>query len=94
MMNTEQPKQPSNATYTLEDIIARKQAKRKEILQSEENVQTLAQDLFAPNESKNKLDGLMQHVNMGIAAYDGIMTGIKILRRVRGFFDRKKHTRN
>ena len=94
MMNTEQPKQPSNVTYTLEDIIARKQAKRKEILQSKENMQTLAQDLFAPNESKNKLDGLMQHVNMGIAAYDGIMTGIKILRRVRGFFDRKKHTRN
>ena len=94
MMNTEQPKQPSNATYTLEDIIARKQAKRKEILQSKENMQTLAQDLFAPNESKNKLDGLMQHVNMGIAAYDGIMTGIKILRRVRGFFDRKRRTRN
>ena len=94
MMNTEQPKQPSNVTYTLEDIIARKQAKRKEILQSKEYLQTLAQDLFAPNESKNKLDGLMQHVNMGIAAYDGIMTGIKILRRIRGFFDRKRHTRN
>ncbi len=93
-MNTDQQKQPSNVTYTLEDIIARKQAKRKEILQSKENIQTLAQDLFAPNESKNKLDGLMQHVNMGIAAYDGIMTGIKILRRVRGFFDRKRRTRN
>lgn len=94
MMNTEQPKQPSNVTYTLEDIIARKQAKRKEILESKERLQTLAQDLFAPNESKNKLDGLMQHVNMGIAAYDGIMTGIKILRRIRGFFDRKRRTRN
>ena len=93
-MNTDQQKQPSNVTYTLEDIIARKQAKRKEILQSKENIQTLAQDLFAPNESKNKLDGLMQHVNMGIAAYDGIMTGLKILRRVRGFFDRKRRTRN
>lgn len=94
MMNTEQPKQPSNVTYTLENIIARKQAKRKEILESKECLQALAQDLFAPNESKNKLDGLMQHVNMGIAAYDGIMTGIKILRRVRGFFDRKRRTRN
>ena len=93
-MNTEQPKQTTNVTYTLEDIISRKQAKRKEILQSKESMQTLAQDLFAPNESKNKLDGLMQHVNMGIAAYDGIMTGIKILHRVRGFFDRKKRTRN
>ncbi len=91
MMNT---KQPSNVTYTLEDIIARKQAKRKEILESKEYLQTLAQNLFAPNESKNKLDGLMQHVNMGIAAYDGIMTGIKILRRVRGFFDRKRRTHN
>lgn len=93
-MNTEQPKQTTNVTYTLEDIIARKQAKRKEILESKEYLQTLAQNLFAPNESKNKLDGLMQHVNMGIAAYDGIMTGIKILRRVRGFFDRKRRTRN
>ena len=93
MMNTEQPKQ-TNIKYKKKKIIARKQAKRKEILQSKECLQTLAQDLFAPNESKNKLDGLMQHVNMGIAAYDGIMTGIKILRRIRGFFDRKRRTRN
>lgn len=31
----------------------------------------------------------MQQINMSIAAYDGLMTGIKILRRVRGFFGGK-----
>lgn len=33
---------------------------------------------------------MMQHVNMGIAAYDGVMTGIKVLRRIRTFFGSKK----
>ena len=37
----------------------------------------------------NRIDSLMQQINMGIAAYDGLMTGIKILRRVRGFFGGK-----
>lgn len=36
------------------------------------------------------MDNMMQHINAGIAAYDGLMTGLKILRRVRGFFSRNK----
>lgn len=93
-MSTERQDQSADTTYTLEKIIERKQAKAKEIRQSKERIQDLTQDLFAPRQSKNKIDGLMQHVNMGIAAYDGIMTGIKVLRRIRGFFEKKKHERN
>lgn len=32
----------------------------------------------------------MQHVNTGIAVYDGVMTGIKIMRKVRSYFTKKK----
>ena len=93
-MNTEQKQQSANSTYTLENIIERKQAKKIEIQKSKEQIQILTQDLFAPRQSKNKIDGFMQHVNMGIAAYDGIMTGMKILRRIRGFFNKNRYTTN
>ena len=60
--------------------------KKAELLQSKERMQQLARQLFAPQESKTKFEGMMQHINTGIAAYDGIMTGMKILRRIRTFF--------
>ena len=33
---------------------------------------------------------LMNSVNSGIAVFDGVMTGLRIMRRVRGLFRRKK----
>lgn len=79
--------------YTLEMIRQQRIDKKKEILQSKEQMLHLAHQLFAPPQSKNKFEGMMQHVNMGIAAYDGLMTGIKVLRRVRAFFGRGKRKR-
>ena len=76
--------------YTLEMIRQQRIDKKKEILQSKEQMLHLAHQLFAPPQSKNKFEGMMQHVNMGIAAYDGLMTGIKVLRRVRAFFGRRQ----
>lgn len=83
-MNTQQP------YYTLDTIRQQRLNKKQEVLQSKERMQHLAHQLFAPQESKNKFEGMMQHINMGIAAYDGVMTGVKILRRVRYFFGDKK----
>lgn len=80
-------------SYTIESIRERRLAKREELKQSKDRMQNLSQQLFAPQQGKNKIDSLMQQVNMGIAAYDGLMTGIKILRRVRGFFGDKKKKR-
>lgn len=76
--------------YTLETIAELRQGKKAELEASKELIQDLSRELFAPQESKNKFDQLMQQVNAGIAAYDGLMTGIKIFRRIRGFFNRKK----
>lgn len=80
-------------SHTIESIRERRLAKREELKQSKDRMQNLSQQLFAPQQGKNKIDSLMQQVNMGIAAYDGLMTGIKILRRVRGFFGDKKKKR-
>lgn len=87
-MNTEQ-----QVSYSIEGIRERRLAKREELKLSKERMQDLTQQLFAPQQGKNKIDSLMQQVNMGIAAYDGLMTGIKVLRRVRSFFGGKKKKR-
>ena len=80
-MKTEQP-----ITYSIESIRERRLAKQEELKLSKDRMHNLSQQLFAPQQGQNKIDSLMQQINMGIAAYDGLMTGIKILRRVRGFF--------
>ena len=76
--------------YSIELINQQKKKKREEIRASKKRMQELTQQLFSPTQSDNKIDNFMQHVNMGIAAYDGIMTGVKILRRVQHFFNKKK----
>ena len=80
----EQNNIPQPPYYSVESIAQRRAEKKEEILQN------LTQELFAPQKSKNQMDNMMQHINAGIAAYDGLMTGLKILRRVRGFFSRNK----
>lgn len=72
--------------YTIETIRQQRLDKKAKILQSKQQMYHLTHQLFNPPQSKNKFEGMMQHVNMGIAAYDGLMTGIKILRRIRTFF--------
>lgn len=76
-------------TYTIEEINRLREEKKNEVRQSKERLIQLGQQLFAPHESKGKLDNLMQQVNMGIAAYDGVMTGIKVLRRIRSYFKKR-----
>ena len=86
----EQNNIPQPPYYSVESIAQRRAEKKEEILRSKARIQNLTQELFATQKSKNQMDNMMQHINAGIAAYDGLMTGLKILRRVRGFFSRNK----
>ena len=86
----EQNNIPQPPYYSVESIAQRRAEKKEEILRSKARIQNLTQELVAPQKSKNQMDNMMQHINAGIAAYDGLMTGLKILRRVRGFFSRNK----
>lgn len=81
-------KTPTN--YSVEIISQLRAQKRQELRDSKARIQRLTESLFAPQQSKNKMENIMQHVNAGIAAYDGLRTGIMIFQRIRHFFNRKK----
>ena len=87
-MNEIQNIQPQR--YTIEAISRMRLRKKRELKASKERIQELTQELFSPRQSKNKMENLMQHVNAGIAAWDGVRTGLMILKRMRAFFRKKK----
>lgn len=75
---------------TLEVIAQRKAEKLAEVQQAQKEMRQTLRSLFAPVEQKGGVEGIMQHINTGIAVYDGVRTGIKIMQRIRSFFQRKK----
>ncbi|MDN0070911.1 hypothetical protein QVN97_02665 [Bacteroides caecigallinarum] len=77
--------------YSIQIISDRKNSKKAELRASKERIQELTQNLFSPPETKSKMDLMMHHFNTGMAAYDGIMTGVKIYRRIKEIFSGKKH---
>lgn len=84
----DETKTPIN--YSVEIISQLRVQKKQELRDSKERIQRLTENLFAPQQSKNKMENIMQHVNAGIAAYDGLRTGIMIFQRIHRFFNRKK----
>ena len=71
---------------TLEVIAQRKAEKLEEVQQAKKEMVQTIHELFAPVEHKGGVEGIMQHINTGIAVYDGVRTGIKIMQRIRGYF--------
>ena len=83
--NTSQP-----AVITLEMIAQLKKEKLNEIQQSRQNMSQTIHELFAPVEQQGSVEGIMHHVHTGMAVFDGVRTGIKIMRKIRGYFRKKK----
>ena len=77
--------------YSIQIISDRKNSKKAELRASKERIHELTQNLFSPPETKSKMELMMHHFNTGMAAYDGIMTGVKIYRRIKEIFSGKKH---
>ncbi len=80
----------SKEKITLEAIAALKKEKREEIRIVKENMNCIMSDLLEPSESKSGMEGIMQNISTGMVIYDGVMTGIKIIKRVRSFFVKSK----
>ena len=77
------------SAITLEDIALRKAELQKNIQEKKENIKELSRELFAPFEpATNKANAMMRAFNTGMAIYDGAMTGVKIVRRIRKLFRR------
>lgn len=80
----------TSTPVTLEEIALRKQQLLMQIRSQKAKIQLTAGDLFAPVTAETKMEMFMNSVNSGIAMYDGVMTGIKVVRRIRNFFKSKK----
>lgn len=83
-------KQNTPDIITLEVIAQRKAEKLIEVQQSKENMVHTIHELFSPVEQKGGVNGIMHNINTGIAVYDGVRTGIKIMQRIRSYFHKKK----
>ena len=71
---------------TLEKICQQKDEKLIEIRASKQRITETARQIFRPNESESKANTLMDNFNSGVAIFNGIMTGFKIIKRIRNYF--------
>lgn len=86
-MNTsnESPK----TTVTLEMICQQKAEKLTEIRASKQRITDTARQLFHPEETAEGSHALMNNFSSGIAIFNGVITGFKIIKRIRFFFKRR-----
>ena len=82
---------PDTTSITLESIAQRKQEVRKKLhLQKQIRTDT-ARDLFAPlAPAADKGNAIMRAFNTGMAVFDGVMLGLRMMKRVRRMFSSKK----
>lgn len=77
--------------YTLEELSLLKAAKLKEIREQKKAMTLTAKNIFAPMApAANKGDAIMRSFNTGMAVFDGIVLGVKVMKNIRRFFHKKK----
>ena len=86
-MNT--TSQTPQTEMTLEKICQLKAEKLAEIRASKQRMTEQARELFRPSETVDKAHTMMNGFSSGIAIFNGVMTGFKIIRRIRNLFQRR-----
>lgn len=77
--------------YSLEQLSLLKAAKLKELRDHKKAMTLTAKNLFAPAAPvASKGDAIMRSFNTGMAIFDGIVLGVKVMRNVRRLFHKKK----
>lgn len=70
--------------YTFEDLIAEKNRVCNEIKEQKSKIQYKTQQLFSPSpKSKTKMGAMFGGFEKALAIYDGVMTGMRIVYRIR-----------
>lgn len=72
--------------YSEESIALLKQQKREEIRKSQERISAMINEVLSPKETYEKADKISTYIQTGIAVYDGIRMGSKLLSRIRKAF--------
>ena len=95
-MNAQTPQK-----FTLEEIAERKKKLLNEIHAQKKAMTATTREIFAPlapatnitreifaplAPATNKADAIMRSFNTGMAVFDGVVMGIKIMRKVRAYF--------
>lgn len=79
------------APVTLESIARRKATLQQQIQQQKEIMAVLTQEIFAPLEpATNKANAMMRAFNTGMAVFDGITLGIKMMKKFKRLFGRRR----
>lgn len=77
--------------FTLESIAQQKNELREKLRVQKEIMTDTARELFAPlPPAASKSNAIMRSFNTGMAVFDGIMMGMKLLKRLRKMFASKK----
>lgn len=77
--------------YTLEEIDQLKKNVLAEIEIEKKAMMSTVHQIFAPlAPPASKTDSIMRSFNTGIAVFDGVMLGIKIIKNVRSLFRKPK----
>ena len=76
------------AKITLEEITQRKKKLLNEIQAQKRAMTATTREIFSPAPTANKADSLMRSFNTGMAIFDGVVLGIKIMKKMRTYFRR------
>ena len=78
---------------TLEDLQQQKAEALEELRAQQQIMADTARNLFAPiAPAADKGTAIMRAFNTGMAVFDGVMLGVKLMRKVRKIFRRRKST--
>ena len=72
---------------TLESITQQKAALLQQIRMQKEIMTDITREIFAPvAPATNKANAMMRAFNTGMAVFDGVMLGLKLMKKFRNFF--------
>lgn len=78
---------PMSQKLTLEDISERKRKVLSDIQAQKKTMTAITQELFSPfTPVVTNAHSLMRSFNTGMAVFDGVMLGIKVIRKLRKCF--------
>lgn len=82
----------TNTTPVTLESIAQKKAMLLQGIRLQKEIMTgLTQEIFAPLEpATNKANAMMRAFNTGMAVFDGIVLGVKVMKKFRKIFGRKR----
>lgn len=78
---------PTPQKLTLEDISERKRKVLSDIQAQKKAMTATIREIFSPlAPAATKADSLMRSFNTGMAVFDGVVLGIKMIRKLRRYF--------